>query len=53
MIDTIHNSGSRAAEIVNSMLIFARKSDADDSSLHYLNTLMDEILELAATDYDL
>ncbi|WP_320045170.1 response regulator [uncultured Desulfobacter sp.] len=53
MIDTIHNSGSRAAEIVNSMLIFARKSDADDMSLHYLNTLMDEILELAATDYDL
>lgn len=53
MIDSIHNSGSRAAEIVNSMLIFARKSDADDMSFHYLNTLMDEILELAATDYDL
>nr|WP_321398875.1 response regulator [uncultured Desulfobacter sp.] len=53
MIDTIHNSGSRAAEIVNSMLVFARKSEADDISLHYLNTLMDEILELATTDYDL
>jgi PAS domain S-box-containing protein len=53
MIDSIHNSGSRAAEIVNSMLVFARKSDADNMSFHYLNTLMDEILELAATDYDL
>ena len=53
MIDTIHNSGSRAAEIVNSMLIFARKTDADDMSFHYVNTLMDEILELASTDYDL
>lgn len=53
MIDTIHNSGSRAAEIVNSMLIFARESDADDMAFHYLNRLMDEILELAATDYDL
>lgn len=53
MIDTIHNSGSRAAEIVNSMLVFARKTAADDMSFHHLNTLMDEILELAATDYDL
>lgn len=53
MIDAINDSGSRAAEIVNTMLSFARKSNAGDMSSHYPNTLMDEILELAATDYDL
>ena len=52
MIDAIHDSGSRAAEIVNSMLNFARKSDAEFSS-HYPDQLMNDILELAATDYDL
>lgn len=52
MIDAIHNSGLRASEIVNSMLSFARKSNADISS-HYPDQLMDKILELAATDYDL
>jgi PAS domain S-box-containing protein len=51
MIDAIHESGARAAEIVNSMLSFARKSDATVSSL-YPDKLMDEILELAATSYD-
>ena len=53
MIDAINDSGSRAAEIVNTMLSFARKSNAGDMSSHYPNTLMDEILELAAADYDL
>ena len=53
MIDAINDSGSRAAEIVNTMLSFARKSNAGDMSSHYPNKLMDEILELAATDYDL
>jgi PAS domain S-box-containing protein len=53
MIDAINDAGSRAAEIVNTMLSFARKSDAGDISFHYPNKLMDEILELAATDYDL
>ena len=52
MIDAIHDSGSRAAEIVNGMLSFARKSNAEFSS-HPPDQLMDEILELAATDYDL
>ena len=53
MIDAINDAGLRAAEIVNTMLSFARKSDAGDISFHYPNKLMDEILELAATDYDL
>nr|WP_320194326.1 histidine kinase dimerization/phospho-acceptor domain-containing protein [uncultured Desulfobacter sp.] len=52
MLDAIHESGSRAAEIVSNMLSFARKSDASISS-HYPDQLMDESLELAATDYDL
>jgi|GEM_PF-1619546 len=52
MLDAIHGSGIRAAEIVSSMLSFARKSDAAMSS-HYPDQLMDNILELAATDYDL
>nr|WP_320015596.1 hypothetical protein [uncultured Desulfobacter sp.] len=53
MINAINNSGLRAAEIVNTMLSFARKSNANDMSSHYSKKLMDEILELAATDYDL
>jgi signal transduction histidine kinase len=52
MIDAIQESGVRAAEIVSSMLSFARKSEANISS-HRPTELMDKILELAATDYDL
>ena len=52
MLDAINDSGNRAADIVSSMLSFARKSDAEISS-HYPDQLMDKILELAATDYDL
>ena len=52
MIDAIQESGVRAAEIVSSMLSFARKSDANISS-HQPTELMDQILELAATDYNL
>lgn len=52
MINAIHESGLRAAEIVDSMLNFSRKSDADISS-HHPDQLMDKILELASTDYDL
>lgn len=51
MIDAIQESGLRAAEIVSSMLSFARKSDANISS-HRPVQLMDKTLELAATDYD-
>ncbi len=52
MLDAIQKSGSRAAEIVSTMLTFARKSDAA-MSLHSPDQLMDKILDLAATDYDL
>ncbi len=52
MLDAIQKSGSRAGEIVSSMLNFARKSN-DDMSSHYPDQLMDKILELAATDHNL
>jgi signal transduction histidine kinase len=52
MIDSIRESGSRAAAIVRNMLSFARKSDRRVSS-HDLGTLMDQTLELVRTDYDM
>ncbi len=52
MIAVIGESGRRVATIVDNMLSFARKSDAQVSS-HYLAELIDRTLELAATDYDL
>lgn len=52
MLDAISDSGVRVAKIVDNMLSFARKSDAIVSS-HDPCILMDRILELAATDYDL
>lgn len=52
MIDAINKSGYRAAEIVDSMLNFARKSESIFSS-YYPNQIMDKSIELAATDYDL
>ncbi len=52
MLTAITESGWRAAEIVDNMLSFARKSNAAFSS-HDPAQLLDRILELAATDYDL
>ncbi len=52
MIISITKSGQRISEIVDNMLSFARKSDNTFSS-HYLDELLDKILELAATDYNL
>ncbi len=52
MTDTIHNSGERIAKIVENMLSFARKND-DANSSHDPAQLLDKILDLAATDYDL
>ncbi|WP_022669267.1 PAS domain-containing sensor histidine kinase [Desulfospira joergensenii] len=52
MLDTINESGQRAAEIVENMLSFARKSNAVLSTHHPIQ-LMDRILELAATDYNM
>ncbi|MGC8492754.1 MAG: PAS domain-containing sensor histidine kinase [Syntrophobacteraceae bacterium] len=52
MIERICKSGSRAAEIVQNMLSFARKADASNSS-HDVRDLLDRCVELAGIDYDL
>lgn len=52
MIQAINESGQRVAEIVDNMLSFARKTDAVISSHHPVQ-LLDQIIELASTDYDL
>ncbi len=52
MIKAITDSGLRIAAIVENMLSFARKSDASFST-YDPETLMDKVLELAASDYNL
>ncbi len=52
MLETIRNSGERMAKIVENMLSFARRSEADISS-YDMTELLDKTLELAGTDYDL
>ena len=52
MIESVIISGKRAAQIVNNMLTFARKSEAIVSS-HCLSKLLDKTLELCQNDYDL
>lgn len=52
MMDVIHDSGKRIADIVENMLSFSRQSN-DFVSSHDLNDLLDKTLELANTDYDL
>ncbi len=52
VISAINESGRRMAAIVNNMLSFARKSDAQVSS-HNLSDLLDKTLDLAGTDFDL
>lgn len=52
MIRTINVSGKRVAQIVDNMLSFSRKSEATFSS-HHPEQLVEQTLELAATDYDL
>lgn len=52
MINAINESGMRIRQIVDNMLGFARKPN-DVISTHYLDRLLDQILDLAATDYDL
>ena len=56
MAEAINESGLRVAEIVTNMLSFARKSDEGTNAAvarHNPVQLVDKILELAATDYDL
>jgi len=52
MLAAINQSGRRVAVIVDNMLSFARRSDAERSS-HSVAELLDQTVELAATDYDL
>lgn len=52
MIDHIIESGKRASEIIGNMLSFARKGDQTKSSCP-IETILDETLKLAETDYDL
>ena len=52
MLDAITDSGKRVAKIVDNILSFARKSDAETLP-HELSQLLDDSLELASTDYDL
>jgi PAS domain S-box-containing protein len=52
MLEIMRTSGKRIAEIIDNMLSFSRKSENRKSS-HQINRLLDNILDLAATDYDL
>ena len=51
-ITAIMDSGERAAEIVNNMLVFSRKPDQHLEN-ECLNSLIDQVIELAEIDYDL
>ncbi len=52
MLNNIHTAGSRAAEIVQNMLSFARKTDSSFST-HSVTELLDQCVDLAGSDYDL
>jgi response regulator RpfG family c-di-GMP phosphodiesterase len=52
MVDTIMEAGRRAAQIVENMLSFSRKSEGRPKPEN-LKKLMDRTLELAENDYDL
>jgi len=52
MLEMAKDSGQRAAKIVENMLSFSRKSDTK-LTLNDLPALLDQTIELAASDYDL
>ncbi len=52
MLGGIRDSGLRAARIVQNMLNFSRKSESQIAPQD-LNTLLDDTVELASSDYDL
>jgi signal transduction histidine kinase len=51
-LDSIKQSGERAAKIVKNMLGFIRKSNSAHMPVH-LPELVDRVIEIAATDYNL
>jgi len=52
LIDTIKESGQRAANIVENMLSFSRKSESK-FLLHNIHELLNKIINLAESEYDL
>ncbi|MCP4115023.1 MAG: response regulator [Desulfobacteraceae bacterium] len=52
MVDTIMEAGRRAAQIVENMLSFSRKSEGRPKP-EIIEKLMDKTIELAENDYDL
>lgn len=52
LLDNIYLSGSRAAQIIQNMLSFARKSESKFAP-YSLSMLLDKTVELAGADYDL
>jgi signal transduction histidine kinase len=52
MMDSVMESGRRAAQIVENMLSFSRKSESKMVP-HDLGILLDKTVELASNDYDL
>ncbi|WP_319781274.1 ABC transporter substrate-binding protein [Maridesulfovibrio sp.] len=52
MLDGIHSSGERAANIVRTMLNFTRRNDEGRSNCN-LNQLFDDIMNIITCDYDL
>ena len=52
MLRMVTDSGERAAQVVNNMLSFSRKSDSRMLSIN-LREVIDKTVELASNDYDL
>ncbi len=52
MVSAIKETGGRIAEIVDNMLSFSRKNDAQKSR-HAITELLDNTVELAGTDFSL
>ena len=52
-LDAIQKAGERAAKIVRTMLAFGRSSQGNAKAPCDLNELLEESLELAASDYDM
>jgi signal transduction histidine kinase len=51
-MDNIREAGERAARIVRSMLDFSRKSESC-KAMHSVNAILDQVLDMASSDYDL
>ncbi len=52
-VESIQSAGERAAKIVKSMLEFGRASEYSKKQLNNLNDILDNVIEMASTDYDL